>query len=143
MPLILQTALGQRSEITVFGDDYDTPDGTCIRDYVHVEDLVNAHLLALEYLRSGGESDVFNLGSSHGFSVNEMISAARSVTGKEIPVKIGPRRAGDPGILVASTDKAKRVLGWNPANTSVEKIIEDAWRWHSTHPAGYEKDERL
>lgn len=143
VPLILQTALGQRSEITVFGDDYDTPDGTCIRDYVHVEDLVNAHLLALEYLRSGGESDVFNLGSSHGFSVNEMISAARSVTGKEIPVKIGPRRAGDPGILVASTDKAKRVLGWNPANTSVEKIIEDAWRWHSTHPAGYEKDEAL
>ncbi|MFD1863081.1 UDP-glucose 4-epimerase GalE [Planococcus chinensis] len=143
VPLILQTALGQRSEITVFGDDYDTPDGTCIRDYVHVEDLVNAHLLALEYLRSGGESDVFNLGSSHGFSVNEMISAARAVTGKEIPVKIGPRRAGDPGILVASTDKAKRVLGWNPANTSVEKIIEDAWRWHSTHPAGYEKDERL
>lgn len=139
VPLILQTALGQRNEITVFGEDYDTPDGTCIRDYVHVEDLVNAHLLALDYLRNGGDSDVFNLGSGQGFSVNEMVLAARKVTGKAIPVKVGPRRAGDPGILVASTEKAKRVLGWNPVNTNVEKIIEDAWRWHSTHPSGYEK----
>ncbi|WP_142828145.1 UDP-glucose 4-epimerase GalE [Planococcus soli] len=140
VPLILQTALGQRKEITVFGDDYDTADGTCIRDYVHVEDLIRAHLLALEYLRNDGESNVFNLGSSQGFSVNEMISAARSVTGKEIQVKIGPRRAGDPSVLIASSDKAKQVLGWNPAFTSVTKIIEDAWKWHSSNPNGYEKD---
>lgn len=140
VPLILQTALGQRSDITVFGDDYDTADGTCIRDYVHVEDLIQAHLLALTYLRNGGESDVFNLGSSQGFSVKEMIDAARTVTGKDIPVKIGARRAGDPGTLIASSDKARSVLGWNPVHTSVEKIIGDAWNWHSTHPAGYEKD---
>lgn len=140
VPLILQTALGQRSEITVFGDDYDTADGTCIRDYVHVEDLIRAHLLALDYLRQGGDSDVFNLGSSQGFSVNEMISAARSVTGKEIPVKTGARRAGDPSILIASSDKARTALGWNPVHTSIEKIIEDAWNWHSKNPAGYEKE---
>ncbi|ALS74902.1 UDP-glucose 4-epimerase [Planococcus rifietoensis] len=143
VPIILQAALGQREEITVFGDDYDTPDGTCIRDYVHIEDLVNAHLLALDYLRNGGENDVFNLGSSQGFSVNEMISAARSVTGKDIPVKIGPRRAGDPSILVASTEKATRILGWNPSHTSVTKIIEDAWNWHSAHPAGYGEEVKL
>lgn len=143
VPIILQAALGQREEITVFGDDYDTPDGTCIRDYVHIEDLVNAHLLALDYLRNGGENDVFNLGSSQGFSVNEMISTARSVTGKDIPVKIGPRRSGDPSILVASTEKATRILGWNPVNTSITKIIEDAWNWHSTHPAGYSEEVKL
>lgn len=143
VPIILQAALGQRKEITVFGDDYDTPDGTCIRDYVHIEDLVNAHLLALDYLRNGGENDVFNLGSSQGFSVNEMISAARSVTGKKIPVKIGPRRAGDPSILVASTEKATRILGWQPSHTSVTKIIEDAWNWHSAHPAGYGDEVKL
>lgn len=143
VPIILQAALGQREEITVFGDDYDTPDGTCIRDYVHIEDLVNAHLLALDYLRNGGENDVFNLGSSQGFSVNEMISAARSVTGKDIPVKIGPRRAGDPSVLVASTEKATRILGWQPSHTSVTKIIEDAWNWHSAHPAGYGEEVKL
>lgn len=143
VPIILQAALGQREEITVFGDDYDTPDGTCIRDYIHIEDLVNAHLLALDYLRNGGENDVFNLGSSQGFSVNEMISTARSVTGKDIPVKIGPRRSGDPSILVASTEKATRILGWNPVNTSITKIIEDAWNWHSTHPAGYSEEVTL
>ncbi|WP_223635481.1 UDP-glucose 4-epimerase GalE [Planococcus sp. 4-30] len=140
VPLILQTALGQRKEITVFGDDYDTPDGTCIRDYVHVEDLIRAHLLALDYLRKDGESDVFNLGSSQGFSVTEMISAARSVSGKRIPVKVGPRRAGDSSTLIASSDKARQVLGWVPTHTSIEKIIEDAWNWHSSHPNGYEKD---
>ncbi|KKK38694.1 UDP-glucose 4-epimerase [Mesobacillus campisalis] len=140
VPIILQAALGQRPHITIFGDDYNTPDGTCIRDYVHVEDLINAHLLALNYLRKGGASDVFNLGSSQGFSVKEMIEAARSVTGKEIPAQIGPRRAGDPSTLVASSDKAKKVLGWNPARTSVNKIIEDAWKWHSTHPEGYGKE---
>lgn len=140
IPLILQTALGQRPHIMVFGEDYDTPDGTCIRDYVHVEDLIEAHLLALTYLRKGGESNIFNLGSSQGFSVKEMIDTARTVTGKEILAKTGPRRAGDPSILIASSDKAQQVLGWNPSRTSVTEIIKDAWEWHSTHPAGYEKE---
>ncbi len=140
VPIILEAALGKRSHITVFGDDYDTPDGTCIRDYVHVEDLISAHLLALSYLNDEGKSDVFNLGSSNGFSVKEMIDAARKVTGKEIPEKIGERRAGDPGTLVASSDKAKSILGWNPKHTSIEKIIEDAWNWHVVHPDGYTKD---
>ncbi|MDA1476934.1 UDP-glucose 4-epimerase GalE [Bacillus changyiensis] len=139
VPIILQTALGQRPHITIFGDDYDTSDGTCIRDYVHVEDLIDAHLLALEYLQNGGKSDVFNLGSNQGFSVKEMIQTARMVTGKEIPTQIGRRRAGDPSILIASSDKAKKILNWNPSRTSVKKIIEDAWKWHSSHPNGYEK----
>ncbi|MBU8786198.1 MULTISPECIES: UDP-glucose 4-epimerase GalE [Bacillus] len=141
VPIILQTTLGQRSHITIFGGDYDTPDGTCIRDYVHVEDLIDAHLLALDYLRNGGKSDVFNLGSSRGFSVKEMIDAARTVTGREIPANIGDRRAGDPSILIAGSSKAKRVLGWKPSRTSVAKIIEDAWKWHSSHPHGYGKGE--
>jgi UDP-glucose 4-epimerase len=140
IPIILQAALGQRPHITVFGEDYNTPDGTCIRDYIHVEDLINAHLLALQYLREGGKSDIFNLGSSQGFSVKEMIDTARSVTGKDIPAQIGPRRAGDPSILVASSEKAKQILGWDPTRTSITKIIEDAWRWHSTHPEGYKKE---
>jgi UDP-glucose 4-epimerase len=141
VPIILQTALGQRSHITIFGEDYDTADGTCIRDYVHVEDLIQAHLLALDYLRNDGTSNTFNLGSSEGFSVREMIAAARKVTGKEIPTVIGERRAGDPSILIASSDKAKKVLGWNPKRTSVKKIIEDAWKWHLTHPSGYGEGE--
>jgi UDP-glucose 4-epimerase len=140
VPIILQTALGQRPHITIFGEDYDTPDGTCIRDYVHVEDLIDAHRLALNYLRDGGQSNVFNLGSSQGFSVKEMIDTARTGTGKEIPAKTGPRRAGDPSILIASSDKAKQILGWNPTRTSVTKIIEDAWNWHVSHPKGYAKE---
>jgi UDP-glucose 4-epimerase len=139
IPIILQTALKQRPFVTIYGEDYDTPDGTCIRDYIHVEDLINAHLLALNYLREGGKSDVFNLGSNQGFSVKEMIDTARSVTGNDIPSQMGPRRAGDPSILIASSDKAKQVLGWNPTRTSITKIIEDAWKWHSTHPEGYGK----
>ncbi|ASK62186.1 UDP-glucose 4-epimerase GalE [Virgibacillus phasianinus] len=138
VPIILQAALGQRPHITVFGEDYDTADGTCIRDYVHVEDLIKAHLLALNYLNNGGASDVFNLGSNQGFSVKEMIDTARTVTGKEIPAKSGERRAGDPSTLVASSEKAKRVLSWEPTHTSITKIMEDAWNWHSTHPNGYE-----
>lgn len=137
IPIILQAALSQRSHITIFGEDYDTPDGTCIRDYIHVEDLINAHLLALDYLENGGKSDIFNLGSSQGFSVKEMIDAARTVTGKEIPAKSGKRRAGDPSVLIASSEKAMNVLGWNPTHTSITKIIEDAWNWHVTHPQGY------
>ena len=140
VPIILEVALGKRPHITVFGEDYDTPDGTCIRDYVHVEDLIDAHLLALTYLNNGGQSDIFNLGSNQGFSVKEMIDAARRVTGKEIPEKSGERRAGDPSTLVASSEKASSILGWKPTRTSVEKIIRDAWNWHVTNPNGYEKD---
>lgn len=138
VPIILQVALGQRKELAIFGDDYDTPDGTCIRDYVHVEDLIAAHILALEYLKAGNESNIFNLGSNNGYSVKEMLEAAREVTQKEIPAKVAPRRAGDPGTLVASSEKAKSVLGWEPEYTDVKKIIETAWNWHVSHPTGYE-----
>ncbi|MBP1969262.1 UDP-glucose 4-epimerase [Virgibacillus natechei] len=140
VPIILQAALGQRSHITIFGEDYNTADGTCIRDYVHVEDLIEAHLLALNYLQNGGNSDIFNLGSNQGFSVKEMIDTARKVTDKEIPAQSGERRAGDPGTLIASSEKAKRILGWNPTRTSITKIMEDAWKWHTTDPNGYGKD---
>lgn len=138
VPLILQVALGQRQELAIFGDDYDTPDGTCIRDYVHVEDLCNAHILALEYLKKGNPSNVFNLGSNNGYSVKEMLDAARTVTQKDIPAKVAPQRAGDPGTLVASSDKAKAVLGWEPSYTDVKQIIETAWNWHVSHPEGYQ-----
>lgn len=140
VPIILQTALGQRPYITIFGEDYETADGTCIRDYVHVEDLIDAHRLALGYLRNGGQSNIFNLGSNQGFSVKEMIETARTVTGKEISVKIGPRRAGDPSTLIASSAKAQDILGWNPTRTSITNIISDAWNWHSSHPTGYKKE---
>lgn len=137
IPIVLQTALGQRPHITIFGDDYDTEDGTCIRDYIHVEDLIDAHLLALDYLRSGGVSDVFNLGSNNGFTVKEIISTARVVTRKEIQEQIGERRLGDPSILIADSSKAKKVLGWNPTRSSIERMIEDAWKWHRANPNGY------
>jgi UDP-glucose 4-epimerase len=139
VPIILQVALGQRKALSIFGDDYNTLDGTCIRDYVHVEDLIAAHLLALDYLKAGNESNVFNLGSNNGYSVKEMLEAAREVTQKEIPAVIAPRRAGDPSTLVASSDKAKNVLGWEPQYTDVKKIIETAWNWHVSHPNGYEE----
>lgn len=138
IPIILQVALGQREHITIFGEDYDTPDGTCIRDYIHVDDLIEAHILALDYLKRTGESNIFNLGSSRGFSVKEMIHAAREVTGHPIPEKIGKRRAGDPSKLIASSEKAKKVLGWEPSRTSIETMIGDAWKWHETHPNGYD-----
>lgn len=138
VPIILQVALGQREALSIFGDDYDTPDGTCIRDYVHVEDLIAAHILALEYLKSGNESNVFNLGSNNGYSVKEMLDAAREVTGKKIPAIVAPRRAGDPSSLVASSAKASEVLGWKPEYTDVKKIIETAWNWHVSHPNGYQ-----
>ncbi|MFT4414379.1 UDP-glucose 4-epimerase GalE [Fredinandcohnia humi] len=137
IPVILQAALGQRAHLSIFGDDYDTPDGTCIRDYIHVEDLIDAHILALRYLQNGGDSNIINLGSGQGFSVKEMVETARQVTGKDIPVKIEARRSGDPSRLIASSEKAKKVLGWNPQRTSIKKIIEDAWNWHRTHPQGY------
>lgn len=138
IPVVLETALGKREKITIFGDDYPTKDGTCIRDYIHVEDLIDAHILALNYLKNGGQSDIFNLGSSQGFSVKEIVEMAREVTGKEIRAEIGPRRAGDPSILIASSEKAKKILGWTPSRTNIEQIIKDAWNWHSTHPNGYE-----
>lgn len=137
IPLILQVPLGQRPYITVFGTDYETKDGTCIRDYIHITDLVNAHILALRYLMNGGESNIFNLGSNTGYSVLEMIEAARKVTGHEIPMQIGERRAGDPALLIASSEKAKTVLGWEPQYTDIEGIIASAWKWHQGHPNGY------
>ncbi|MGM0754137.1 MAG: UDP-glucose 4-epimerase GalE [Bacillota bacterium] len=137
IPIILQVALEQREFITIFGDDYDTPDGTCIRDYIHVDDLIEAHILALDYLKRTGQSNIFNLGSSQGFSVKEMIHAAREVTGHPIPEKIGKRRAGDPSKLIASSEKAKELLGWSPSRTSISRMIGDAWEWHETHPYGY------
>ena len=139
IPIVLQVALGKREFITIYGEDYDTEDGTCIRDYVHVEDLIEAHILALKYLMNGGESNIFNLGSSQGFSVKEIVDCVRKVTGLSIPAKIGERRAGDPAKLVASSEKAREVLGWNPTRTNIEKIIEDAWRWHKGHRDGFEK----
>ncbi|MGO1637802.1 MAG: UDP-glucose 4-epimerase GalE [Ancrocorticia populi] len=139
IPLILQVPNGQRESITVFGDDYPTPDGTCIRDYIHVTDLAEAHMLALDYLIDGGESNVFNLGSGTGFSVNEMVEVARAVTGDPIPVEIAPRRAGDPAQLIASDAKAKDTLGWKPRFDDVHSIVASAWKWHEGHPHGYEE----
>lgn len=137
IPIILQVALGQRDYISIFGDDYPTPDGTCIRDYIHVTDLANAHLCALDRLRGGSESGVYNLGNGQGFSVKQVIEAARRVTGHPIPEKIEPRRAGDPAVLVASSEQAMKQLGWKPEKNSLEKILEDAWNWHRNHPNGY------
>lgn len=137
IPIVLQTALGERDYITIFGDDYDTEDGTCVRDYVHVVDLVEAHILAMKYLTHGGESNTFNLGSSQGFSVKEIVETARKVTDKDIKAIIGERRAGDPSKLIASSDKARKMLGWNPIRTNIENIIKDAWLWHDTHKNGY------
>ncbi len=136
IPIVLQCALGKRDHVGVFGDDYPTPDGTCVRDYIHVRDLVSAHLLALEYLDRGGESGPFNLGCGDGYSVKEIIDTARKVTGKAIPAVIEPRRAGDPSTLIASNAKAKAVLGWTPERGLTE-IIADAWAWHQSHPDGY------
>ena len=138
IPLILQVPTGRRDHITVFGDDYPTPDGTCLRDYIHVVDLADAHVLALEYLRKGGASDIFNLGNGQGFSVKEMIAAAEKATGRSIKVEIGARRAGDPAQLIASSEKARSVLGWKPQFTDVEQVIGTAWKWHESHPRGYE-----
>ncbi|WHX47995.1 UDP-glucose 4-epimerase GalE [Paenibacillus woosongensis] len=138
IPLILQTALGQRPSISVFGDDYNTPDGTCVRDYIHVSDLADAHLLAVEHLIAGGESNIFNLGNGQGFSVKEVIEQVREVTGRDFEVVMSPRRAGDPGVLIASSDKARSVLKWQPTRSSLDNIIRSAWAWHSAHPGGYD-----
>ena len=137
IPLVMKTALGQRDHIGIFGEDYPTPDGTCVRDYIHVKDLAEAHLLALEYLERGGSSDVFNLGNGAGYSVREIIETARRITGKEIKAVVEPRRGGDPSVLIASNKKAAEVLGWKPV-LGLDQIVSDAWAWHSGHPNGYE-----
>jgi UDP-glucose 4-epimerase len=137
IPIILQVANGKRDFIGVFGDDYPTRDGTCIRDYIHVLDLCEAHVLALEYLLEGNKSENFNLGSGEGFTVLEMVEAARKVTGHPIPTKIVARREGDPAVLIASSKKAREKLGWNPSRENIEIMIKDAWTWHQKHPFGY------
>ena len=137
IPLVLQVPNGKRESVSIYGTDYDTPDGTCIRDYIHVTDLAEAHILAVEYLANGGESDIFNLGNGVGYSVREVIETARNVTGHPIPATEVPRRAGDPARLVASGEKAKRVLGWEPKIKRLDEIIASAWKWHKAHPEGY------
>lgn len=139
IPLILQVALGKRDRIFIFGDDYPTDDGTCVRDYIHVMDLASAHYKALEYLRKNNDSDIFNLGNGNGYSVKKVIESTRKVTGHPIPAEVRERRAGDPATLIASFDKAKRILGWKPEYNSLEKIIVDAWNWHKNNPQGYSK----
>lgn len=137
IPLILFAAQGKRDSISVFGDDYPTPDGTAVRDYIHISDLSQAHLLALDHLRGGGKSEFINLGNGSGYSVMEVIEAARKVTRKNIEVKIAPRRAGDPSHLVANAEKARNLLGWKPQFPEIEEIIESAWKWHEANPNGY------
>lgn len=137
IPLILQVPNGKRESISIYGTDYDTPDGTCIRDYIHVTDLAQAHILAVKYLKNGNESNIFNLGNGVGYSVKEVIDKARKVTGHPIPAIETPKRAGDPARLVASSEKARKILGWNPVHDSLEEIICDAWNWHKNHPDGF------
>jgi UDP-glucose 4-epimerase len=135
IPLVLQVALGQRDNITIFGDDYNTPDGTCVRDYIHVVDLAQAHILALQALDQGSRK--YNLGNGRGYSVKEVIDTARQVTGHPIPAVIGPRRPGDPDILIASSETINHDLGWEPKYSRLRDMIESAWRWHVAHPYGY------
>lgn len=136
IPLVLQVALGQRQKITVFGDDWPTPDGTCIRDYIHVDDLGAAHLAALQRLAPGVELKL-NLGTGHGNSVLEVIQVCREITGRPIPYDVGPRRAGDPPALVADASLARHTLNWRPQYTNLRDIVDTAWRWHQHHPTGY------
>jgi UDP-glucose 4-epimerase len=138
VPIVLQAALGQREHVSIFGDDYQTEDGSCIRDYIHVLDLAQAHYLALKKLEETNESGVYNLGNGKGFSVKQVIDTCRTVTQKEIPAVIGPRRAGDPAVLIASSEKAKNELGWNPQYPDLETIVTHAWNWHVNNPSGYQ-----
>jgi UDP-glucose 4-epimerase len=140
IPNVLFAAMGRRPFVSVFGHDYPTPDGTAIRDYIHVTDLCTAHTLALEHLRKGGESEFINLGNGHGYSVMEVIETARRVTGREIEAKLEPARPGDPSRLVANAGKARAVLGWQTQYPELETIIQSAWDWHQTHPDGYENE---
>ncbi len=132
IPLVLDAALGKRPSIAIFGDDYDTPDGTCVRDYVHVSDLADAHVLGIEYLLAGGTSTAVNLGNGRGFSVKEVIASAERVTGRRIQVETAPRRPGDPPVLVGSSERAKSLFGWSPRYADLETIIAHAWAWHQT-----------
>ncbi len=136
IPIVLQVALGQREKLTVFGADYPTPDGTCIRDYIHVHDLAQAHILALRALDRGSRH--YNLGNGKGYSIYQVVEAARAVTGHPIPTEVGPRRAGDPAVLVASSERIRRELGWQPRYTDLREIIQTAWDWHRAHPNGYQ-----
>jgi UDP-glucose 4-epimerase len=129
-------ALGKRDKVTIFGDDYPTRDGTCVRDYIHVIDLAQAHILALRALEQG--SRVYNLGNGQGFTVKEVIETAREITHHPIPAEIGARRPGDPAVLIASSDKIRRELGWKPQYPALHDIVESAWKWHQAHPRGYE-----
>lgn len=138
VPIVLQAALGKRDKVSIFGDDYDTADGTCVRDYIHVCDLADAHLKALDRIASGKPSTIYNLGSGTGFSVKEIVEMSRKVTGKEIVAEMAPRRAGDPAKLIASSGKIREELGWKPEHDNVEEIIASAWKWHSSHPNGYD-----
>jgi UDP-glucose 4-epimerase len=140
IPIVLQAALGQRPHISVFGDDYPTEDGTCIRDYIHVSDLADAHVLAVDRLRRGEDSAVYNLGNGQGFSVKQVIDIARKVTEREIPVVTEARRAGDPAVLIASSERARQELGWQPKRDKLDDIIRSAWQWHSENPNGYGKN---
>lgn len=139
IPIILQVANGTRDHIGIFGDDYDTPDGTCVRDYIHITDLADAHIRALDYLKKGGKSTHYNLGNGNGFSVKEVIEMTKKATGIDIKTTMEARRPGDPATLVASSDKIKKELGWKPQYDSLESIISSAWKWHSTHPNGFDK----
>lgn len=139
IPIILQVAGKKREKMGIFGDDYPTPDGTCIRDYIHITDLADAHIRALDYLKKGGKSTHYNLGNGNGFSVKEVIDMTERVTGVKINRTIEARRPGDPAVLVASSEKIKRELGWKPRYDSLESIISSAWKWHSTHPNGYDE----
>lgn len=137
IPLVLKTALGQRQAIGIYGTDYATEDGTCIRDYIHVLDLAEAHVLAVAHLLAGGDSKIYNLGSEHGFSVRQVINRAKQVTGIDFPVQESGRRAGDPAVLVASAERIRKELGWQPVRSDLSDIIADAWKWHKTHPSGF------
>jgi len=137
IPLVLQTALGQRETINIFGDDYPTKDGTCIRDYIHIEDLAQAHLLAMEKLLKGEPGDQYNLGNGDGHSVKQVIEVAREVSGRDIPARVTARRPGDPAVLISSSKKALKQLGWKPQYPDLKVIIETAWQWHKNHPHGY------
>jgi len=136
IPIVLQVALGQRDKVLIFGDDYPTRDGTCVRDYIHVLDLAQAHILALWALDQG--SRTYNLGNGQGFTVKEVIETARQITGHPIPAEIAPRRPGDPDVLIASSDTIRRELGWQPRYPDLRDIVESAWRWHVAHPDGYD-----
>jgi len=138
IPLVFDAARGRRKAITIFGDDYPTVDGTCVRDYIHVSDLAQAHILAAQYLATSDRSDAFNLGNGTGFSVRQVVDAVQHVTGLNVPVEMGARRAGDPAVLVASSEKIRKALGWNPQYPDLPQIIESAWKWVQSHPDGYQ-----